>query len=398
MTFDDTKYIEILDFILNGKPYREIAKTLGVSKNTVTNLIKRLKDTGSIFPSTSKQSIYDPVIKEIQDHIVYFLRLRRTTYNIRHKIKLTNREIYLLLLAKGYNISFTKVKELIKLGKNIIKESYLNIVHLPGDAVEFDWGSIRVQIGDKPTATKFSLAVFSFPYSNFKKVYVLPNSNSESFVIAFKQFVKDMNGVPPKLILDNMRIARKISAANNNEIKLTQLFDDLCKHYQFEVHFCSPYCPNQKGNVENNVGIIKKQFEQTYINSFETMKEIQEYVDIITNDLNSRKHPRKNDTCENLIKHEKSSLLSLPKKDYVYYHKKFGKVYNSGMLRFDNNYYAVPEMYKGGKVLIKYNEKTIYILTKDGGDVIAKYARSKQKGKRKYRIWYMINKLKTKSN
>ncbi|GGM31817.1 hypothetical protein GCM10011351_17540 [Paraliobacillus quinghaiensis] len=398
MTLDETKYTEILEFVLNGKPYREIADSVGVSKNTVTNLIKRLRETGSIFPSTTKQSIYDPVIKEIQEHIIYFLRLRRSTYNLRHKIKLSNKEIYLLLLAKGYNISFTKVKELIKLGKNVIKESYLNIVHLPGEAVEFDWGTIRVQIGDNPKATKVSLAVFSFPYSNYKMAYVLPNGNSESFVIAFKQFINDMNGVPPKLVLDNMRIARIFSSAKDSDVKLTTLFEDLSSHYKFNVSFCSPHCPNQKGNVENNVGILKKQFEQSYINSFDSMEELQEYVDNITRELNIRKHPRKNDKCENLINHERNRLIALPKHEYIYYHRKVGKVSNNCMLRFKNNQYSIPEMFKGEKVLIKYNDKTIYIITKDGKDVIAKYANNKQKGKRKHRVWYIINKLKGKSN
>ena len=53
---------------------------------------------------------------------------------------------------------------------------------------------------------------------------------------------------------------------------------------------------------------------------------------------------------------------------------------------------------KGKQVLVKYNEKSIYILTKDRRDVIAKYSRVRQKGKRKHRIWYMIHKLKNKSN
>lgn len=129
MTLDDAKYIEILEYVLTGKPYREIAQSLEVSKYTVTDLIKRLRSTGSIFPSTSKKSIYDPSIKEVQEQIVYLLRLRRSTYNIRHKIKLTSKEIYLLILAKDYTISFTKVKELIKFGKNIIKESHQWLFH-----------------------------------------------------------------------------------------------------------------------------------------------------------------------------------------------------------------------------------------------------------------------------
>ena len=120
-----------------------------------------------------------------------------------------------MILAKGYSISFTKVKELIKLGNNIIKESHLHIIHIPGEAVEFDWGTIHIQIGDKKETTKISLAVFSFPYSNYKKAYLLNNSSGESFVTAFQQFIKEMNGVPPLFILDNMRIARKFTTNND---------------------------------------------------------------------------------------------------------------------------------------------------------------------------------------
>ena len=74
------------------------------------------------------------------------------------------------------------------------------------------------------------------------------------------------------------------------------------------VDFCFPYCPNQKRNVENNVGIIKKEFEQSYIHSFDTIGEIEEFLKQVINKLNGRKHPRKNDICENLVNHDKTSF------------------------------------------------------------------------------------------
>lgn len=76
------------------------------------------------------------------------------------------------------------------------------------------------------------LAVFSFPYSNFKKVYVLKNSGSEAFVSALNQFIKDIDGVPKLFILDNMRIARQFSTNLNSNVKLTSLFNDLSNHYK----------------------------------------------------------------------------------------------------------------------------------------------------------------------
>lgn len=331
MELEKAKYIEILDYILKGKPYREIADTLDISKNTITDMIKRLRKTGSIFPSKTRKSIYDPIIKEIQDYIIELLRMKRLTCNSSRKT-LSTQEIFLLVLKKGYNISFTKVKELIRFGKNTIKESYLNIHHLPGQSVEFDWGTMNLQIGDEYKATRVSFAVFSFPYSNYKKAYVLPDSTGLSFVIAFKKFVKDMNGVPPLFRFDNMRITRRLTRESDSEVILTPLFRDLSTHYQFKVEFCSPYCPNQKGNVENSVGILKKHFEKSYITSFQTIDEVQHYVDQITHQLNARFHPRKRDRCSNLVLHEKNFFRPMPTKDFIYYEQKECRVSNLGMI------------------------------------------------------------------
>lgn len=397
MKLEDAKYIEILDYIIKGKSYREIAGTLDISKNTVTDLIKRLRSTGTIFPSNTKKSFYDPIIKEIQENIIELLRMKRRTCNSRRKT-LTNQEIYLLLLKKGYNISFTKVKELIRFGKNIIKESYLNIHHLPGESVEFDWGTMNLQIGAENKTTRVCFAIFSFPYSNFKKVYVLPDSSGLSFVIAFKKFIIDVNGVPPLFKFDNMRIARKLKSECDSEVILTPLFRDLSTHYQFKVEFCSPYCPNQKGNVENSVGVLKKHFEKSYITSFHTINEVQQYVDQITHQLNERYHPRKNDRCNNLILHEQNFFRPIPRKDFVYFNQKECRVSNQGMITFRKSQYAVPEMFRGEKVIVRYNAKGIYILEKNSETVIAKYSTATTGGKRKYRIWYILHKLRKKAN
>jgi hypothetical protein len=210
--------------------------------------------------------------------------------------------------------------------------------------------------------------------------------------------LREVGGIPPLFVLDNMRIARKFSSKKDADIRLTSLFENLCNHYDFKVRFCSPYCPNQKGNVENSVAVLKREFEKSYINSFDNIEEIREFVNDKISELNTKEHPQKNDSCENLFNHEKNRLLPLPNREYIYYHKKQCKVNSNGMIKFNHNYYAVPEMYKGEKVIIKYNDSTIYILTKDKGEVLAKYTPAQGKKNHKFRIWYMLNKLKNKSN
>ena len=369
LIFNDKQYMDIFNLIMYGNSYREISDSLSISKNTVTALIERLRQTGSIFPSTSRKSKYSLIIKEI----------------------------HALLLAENYDITFSKTRELIKYGKNYLKENYLHIDHIPGDKVEFDWGTITVQFNEDENSTRLSLAVFTLPYSNFRKVYISKDSSGESFVNAFKNFTKELGGIAPNLILDNMRIAKIFSSKNDSEVKLTRLFKGLSDHYGFNVRFCTPYMPNQKGNVENAVKTIKSTLERSYINSFNNIGELEEYINTEVNNLNNRQHTSKNDSCYNLMKKEVSSFIPLPEKEYIYYHEKIGKVNSRGYLTFKNNKYSVDEKFKGENVKVRYNSKLIYILSMDE-EVLAKYCISTKKKKRKHRIWYMINKLKAKSN
>lgn len=397
MTLEDQKYLDILNLIMNGKHYREIAKMESVSKNTVSHMIKRLKTTGSIYPSISKKSIYDPFIKEIQERIFYYLSLRKTTYNKFHKIKLKNDEIYLLLLSEGYNISKTKTNELIRLCENTLKDNFLNIVHLPGEEIQFDWGTINIQIGDKIKSTKVWLAVFTFPYSNYRKSYVFKYGNSESFVTAFKKFTEEIGGMIPNLVIDNMKIARIFTNKNEKDVKLTRLFSSLSTHYNFNVKFCTPHRPNQKGNVENGVRILKKEFENSYINSFDNLEEVQQFMNNTTNELNLKKHPIKNDNCCNLFKHEEPRLMPLPEKEYIYYHEKEAKVTSRGYVKFQNNTYSISEMYKGEKIKVRYNNKIIYFLSMNN-EIISKYTPEEKSNNKRHRIWYMLYKLNSKSS
>lgn len=394
MTLEKPQYFEILDLILNGKSYREVSGMMDISKNTPYNLIKRLRTTGSILPATTKVSPYDPIIRAISERIHYYLLLKKNSYN-RKKVKLTNKEIYILILAEGYMISVTKFKQILRLEKNKNKDSYLHIAHVPGEVVQFDWGHTRIKIGGKDQRIYF--AVFTLPYSNYCKAYVTSKQDGQSFVNVYKKFIKDIKGIPPVLLIDNMKIAKVHKSKTIKEEKLTTLFKTISDHYGFEVRFCTPYRPNQKGNVENGVKIIKSLFDNYYISSFDTITELQDFINIRIIDLNNKMHPSKNDTCRNLMHHEKKEFFKIPAKEYIYYHECRRKVSRNNMISFNYNKYEVNECYKGEYVTVRYNENILYILS-DTEVILGKYNLKPSKTKsNKYRVWYILNKLKTKS-
>ena len=389
------KYIKIHELIMNGYSYREISDKVDISKNTPTALMKRLNKTGSIFPSLSRASIYDPIIDQLRERIKIYLLSKRNTYNSRKKQKLSSDEIYELIKADGYNVSKTKFKELLRYEKNNIKKSYLNVVHIPGEKVQFDWGKVTVTINN--TDRRLFIAVFTLPFSNYIQAYVYESEDGYSFTKAFKKFIKDIGAVPPVLLTDNMKITRIIDDKKSKEKKLTKLFSNLSSHYNFDIEFCNPRRPNEKGGVENGVKVIKSELLSYYTNSYNSIEELNTFINSTCKRLNNNKHYKKNDTCTNLMKHEVAFFKPLPKSHFNYFQVATRKVNNKGKISFKNNKYNLPSYLRGETVTIKYNKKLIYIIS-ENNEVIAKYTLSNVKHKKYHRIWYCIKKLLEKPN
>lgn len=266
---------------------------------------------------------------------------------------------------------------------------HLDLCYNPGEAAQFDWGTIQLTINGKKK--RICLAVFCFPYSNYRFYYATKSMNKDCFLQAFQAFIKHIGAIPPVLIIDNMRIAVQYTEGKR---KLTALFQQLEQHYGMKIKPCTPHRPNQKGNVENAVRTIKTYLKHEV--TYQTIKQLAQYINDWNKERNMQPHHEKNDLIMNLHQHEKQALLPIPKKPFVYYESKTCKVSKNGTIRFQTNIYSVPEQYSGQLVEVSHSKTTIYVKNKVG-HIIAKYAKSGSKGKRYYRIWHMLNKIKAKA-
>ena len=156
---------------------------------------------------------------------------------------------------------------------------------------------------------------------------------------------------------------------------------------------------NQKGNVENNVGILKKYFNDSPVSSFASLTEVQEFIDQQMIKSNSQQHHRKNDLVENLFKHEKCCFLPKPDKNFIYYDSKYCKVSSKAIVQFKKHRYLIPEIFRKERVLVKYNTSHVLIFSEDGKQFIAKYVRASNNSRQEhFRIWYILNRLRSKAN
>jgi len=392
MTLPIYKYDNILNLLTAGIPYRIIADIENVSPTTICKSAHRYHETGCIFPPRERKSVYNATEQLISKRIRYYLAILTTDVNYRCSSKVSNQLILRKLEEEGFQGSSSMVKRLVKLERNRLKESFLDIYYEPSVMCQFDWGQKRVTIDGCVKTVYF--AVFALPYSNYRKVYITKNMNSKSFLSAFQEFTSEMNGVFPILLIDNMRIAARSNIHAKKRKQLTKLFLDLSEFYGFEARLCTPYRPNQKGTVENAVKTLKYHISKSS-KQYASLVEFQQALNILFDDLNHHLHSEKNDSCYQLMLQEKAHLIKLPKKQFVYNEEIIRTVRNNTLVRFENNFYSVPEPYRGEKIIVRYTAKVVRIVSLEG-QVIAKYARCHGMKKKRYRVWNMINKLKIK--
>ncbi|UHA61426.1 IS21 family transposase [Metabacillus litoralis] len=381
MTLSRTQESQILDLHLIGTAQRTIAKEVAVCLDSVNKRIQHFKQTGTTHMTYRKRaSQYDPKEEMVKQRIRYYLSLEK------RKSRFTVNQLHINLLSDGYEVKKSKVGQWVRFERNRLKESYLDIYHEPGLAVQFDWGSKTVKVNQRNKLIHF--AVFALPYSNYRYVHVTEKMDAKSFVDAFISFTKHIKCVFSILLIDNMKIAIKNRSFRENQIQLTDLFKQLESHYGMTVRPCTPYRPNQKGTVENAVGTLKQEI-QGLNQDYQSIKHLQNEINIILKRINNKKHPNKNNTCQNLMKYEQTLAGQVPSKHFVYFHEITRKVRNNTLVSFDGNYYSAPEEYKGEKVTIRYNDRTVKIISSEG-KTLAKYSRCYGKGYKKYRVWNMI--------
>lgn len=390
MALSRTKESQILDLIMAGHSQRSIADKVEVCLATINHRVQLFKETGSTkLISVKRKSRYEPMEELTKQRIRYYLAVE-TKRN-----RFTVDQLQEKLLEDGFPIKKSKTKEWIRLERNRLKESYLDIFHEAGQMVQFDWGTKKIKINGRNRTVCF--AVFAFPYSNYRYVYVTERMDGHSFVEAFIAFTNHIGGVYPILLIDNMKIAARHRSLRDQQPKLTTLFKQIEDHYNIEVRLCTPYRPNQKGTVENAVKTLKSHLLANQ-SGFASLDELQEKIHITFHQINQKKHHEKNDTILNLLQHENCLKSPSPKKHFIYSQEKIKKVRKDTLVCFDGNYYSAPEDYKGEKVIVRYSDRIVRLLTLDGKHVLAKYSRCYGRNQKKYRVWNTLSKLQHKSD
>lgn len=321
-----TKQEILLRSYREGKSQRSICKELQISRKTVRKYIEEYEKALEANPdSREARSFYmstAPVYKtgarpklkltqEAQDAIDTLLAANRQKkeQGFRKQL-LKKKDILEELHHQGFDIGYTTVCVYISTKENrpVNKEAFIRQVYRPGEVCEFDWGEIKLWLGED--LTRLQLAVFTSAWSNYRYAFLYHRQDTLSFMESHVRFFDAVGGVYRQMVYDNMRVA-VAKFAGPHEKEPTRALLHLRGHYSFSHRFCNAYRGNEKGHVERSVEYVRRKAFGLR-NKFADIGQAQEWLLSVLDKLNDKQQAGSGKTAREMLFEEKAYLGALP--------------------------------------------------------------------------------------
>lgn len=212
---------------------------MGVSRNTVR---KYLKQSEPVRQSNGARK--RPVADEIEPRFAEIVAewADRTT----EKQRITAKRLHRQLLDEGKTAGLTVVQDWWREYRRRKAETFVPLVHRPGDEAQVDFFEVTVDLGNE--RRKLWMFVLRLMYSGRDFAWLSHRADQVSFLDGHVRAFEHFGAVPHRLVYDNLSAAvRRVVAP---ERQLTAQLTALASHYVFEPCFARPRTGHGKGGVE----------------------------------------------------------------------------------------------------------------------------------------------------
>lgn len=326
-----------------GMSLREIAEKTGHHFNTVKKYVDK-EDWNAGYKARKKRgSKLEPLYEVIDGWIREDMKRKRKYRRTGSKIykDLEKNEEYGKQLEVGIQ---TVVAYVSKRKKELSRESYgtaMYGLHAMCEA-QVDFGDILVKNRHGGEEVWHELVV-SFPWSNAGFVQVSRYETKECLCEGLIRIFKYIGGVPIRILFDNMSSA-VVHVESHGKRELTEMFMRFCMHHRFKAEFCNPDSPHEKGNVENKVGYLRRNYllpppEIADLEEFngKLLKECMEDM--------KREHYVKGEQISELFATEQAALTELPGEQFRVFTIEKVKTDKYSFIQYENNRYSTSPEY-----------------------------------------------------
>ena len=364
---------------IDGMSNRSIAKELHMSKDTVNKyvteyekqkaellLMKPEADTEELIQAIVEKPKYNSdnrepkrvtpdMIKAIEE-CLELNEWRRVNGMSKQQMKKIDIHTY-LVDKKKFNISYSTVKRLVRSIEDKHKEAFIRQEYEHGDICEFDWGTVKLDIGETGYDT-YQMAVFTPAKSGYRYSMLFKAQDTPAFQQSHAEFFDYCNGNFKMMVYDNMRVAVK-KFVGLHEKEPTKALMELSIYYGFNFRFTNIARGNEKGHVERSVEYVRRRvFSEPGNDKFDTLADANRFLAMGCTRLNSQ--PMSNGTIplEVFEEEQKHLLPRLPKFESCIYSENRVDKYSTIMV--SQNHYSVPDTLVGKMVSVKtFTDKII---------------------------------------
>jgi len=369
-------------FFRDGKPIKAICRDLGVSRKVVRKVIR----SGATEFRYEREVQRLPKIGRWSDELDQLLTANEGKSP---RERLTLIRLFEELRGRGYEGGYDAVRRYARKWAQdhgqATAAAYVPLSFAPGEAYQFDW-SHEIVLLDGVTVT-VKVAHVRLCHSRMLFVRAYPRETQEMVFDAHDRAFALFKGACSRGIYDNMKTAVETVFVGRDRL-YNRRFLQMCSHFLVEPVACTPASGWEKGQVENQVGLVRERFFTPRLR-FKSYDELNAWLlDKCIAYAKAHPHPElTGQTIWEVFEAERPKLVPYAG-HFDGFHAVPASVSKTCLVRFDNNKYSVAASAVGRPVEIQAYADRIVI--RQDGRIVGEHARSFSRGETVYDPWHYV--------
>src|SRR5271168_2032836 len=369
-------------YFVQKKPIKMICRELGLSRKVVRRVLR--SEATEFHYARAKQPL--PKIGPRRDELEALL-LANEGKAARERLTLIR--IFETLRGSGYDGGYDAVRRYAKVWRQergtALAQAYVPLSFAPGEAYQFDWSHEIVLINGTTVTVKVAHVRLCHSRMLFARAY--PRETQEMVFDAHDRAFAFFKGACVRGIYDNMKTAVETIFVGR-ERAYNRRFLQMCSHYLVDPVACTPASGWEKGQVENQVGLVRERFFTPRLR-FKTYDELNAWLmDRCIAYAKAHPHPERSEqTVWEVFEEERPKLVPYRGR-FDGFHAQQASVSKTCLARFDNNKYSVCASAVGRPVEVHaYAER---VVLRQDGRIVGEHSRKYGRGEIAYDPWHYV--------
>jgi transposase len=369
-------------FFVQGKAIKAICRDLGVSRKVVRKVIR----SGSTEFRYQREDQPLPKIGRWRETLDQLLLANEAKAP---RERLTLIRVFEELRGSGFDGSYDAVRRYARRWAKdrgqATAAAYVPLSFAPGEAYQFDWSHEIVLLNGVTVTVKAAHVRLCHSRMFFVRAY--PRETQEMVFDAHDRAFAFFKGTCGRGIYDNMKTAVEAIFVGKDRL-YNRRFLQMCSHYLVEPVACTPASGWEKGQVENQVGLVRERFFTPRLR-FKSYEEMNNWLlDKCIAYAKAHRHPELTEqTIWEVFEAERPKLVPYAGW-FDGFHAVPASVSKTCLVRFDNNKYSVTASAVGRPVEVQAYADRIVI--RQDGRVVGQHSRSFGRGETIYDPWHYV--------